>query len=93
MQFITGFAIYFVIWWVTLFIVLPYGNRSQAEDGEIIMGTDPGAPTKSNLLMKLFVNSIVAALVFCAYWYLTDYFNFDFSDIPNIIPDHSEPPQ
>ena len=30
MAFFTGFAIYFVIWWVTLFIVLPHGNKSQA---------------------------------------------------------------
>jgi predicted secreted protein len=30
----TAFAIYFVLWWVVLFAVLPFGVRSQAEDGE-----------------------------------------------------------
>ena len=29
----TGFAIYFVLWWVTLFVTLPFGVRSQHEDG------------------------------------------------------------
>ncbi len=29
----TGFAIYFVLWWVVLFLTLPFGVRSQHEDG------------------------------------------------------------
>ena len=28
----TGFAIYFVLWWVTLFVTLPFGVRSQHEE-------------------------------------------------------------
>ncbi len=30
----TAFAIYFVLWWVVLFLTLPFGVRSQHEDGE-----------------------------------------------------------
>ena len=30
----TAFAIYFVIWWIVLFLTLPFGVRSQHEDGE-----------------------------------------------------------
>ena len=37
-------AIYFVIWWVTLFAVLPFGVRSQREAGEVVRGTDPRRP-------------------------------------------------
>ena len=40
----TGFAIYFVLWWIVLFVTLPFGVRSQHEDGEGAPGTDPGAP-------------------------------------------------
>jgi hypothetical protein len=40
----TAFAIYFVLWWVVLFLTLPFGVRSQHEDGESVAGTDPGAP-------------------------------------------------
>ncbi len=86
MSLFTGFAIYFVIWWLTLFIVLPHGNRSQAEDGEVILGTDPGAPTRSRLWYKLFWNSVVAGIVFATYWIVTGYFGFDFSDIPSFFP-------
>jgi predicted secreted protein len=37
-------AIYFVVWWICLFIVLPFGVRNQVDAGEIVRGTDPGAP-------------------------------------------------
>lgn len=29
----TAFAIYFVLWWIVLFLTLPFGVRSQHEDG------------------------------------------------------------
>lgn len=29
----TALAIYFVLWWVTLFVTLPFGVRSQHEEG------------------------------------------------------------
>lgn len=38
----TALAVYFVIWWITLFLTLPFGVRSQHEDGEGADGTDPG---------------------------------------------------
>jgi predicted secreted protein len=60
----TALAIYFVIWWVVLFTVLPWGIRSQAEDGEIVPGSDPGAPCLPRLLAKLIWTTIVSAVVF-----------------------------
>ena len=30
----TALAIYFVVWWLVLFLTLPFGVRSQHEDGE-----------------------------------------------------------
>ena len=42
-------AIYFIIWWVVLFMVLPFGVRSQDESGEVSPGTDPGAPMRHRL--------------------------------------------
>ncbi|MEW6254806.1 MAG: DUF1467 family protein [Pseudomonadota bacterium] len=56
-------AIYFITWWVMLFAVLPWGVRSQAEEGDVAPGTDPGAPRHPNLLRKAFATSIVAAFV------------------------------
>ena len=43
----TALAIYFVLWWIVLFLTLPFGVRSQHEDGGGAPGTDPGAPIAS----------------------------------------------
>jgi predicted secreted protein len=61
-----GIAIYFVIWWLVLFAVLPWGVRSQEEQGEVAHGTDPGAPAVPKLGVKLIGTTIVASLVFAA---------------------------
>ncbi len=58
-----GLALYFVIWWILLFAVLPFGVRSQAETGEIVSGTEPGAPAAPALLEKTIWTTIVASIV------------------------------
>ena len=60
----TALAIYFLIWWVTLFAVLPWGIRSQAESGAVVPGSDPGAPTLPHVLAKLLWTTFIAGLVF-----------------------------
>jgi len=69
MSLATSIAIYFIIWWVVLFAVLPWGVRSQHEGGEIAPGSDPGAPVLPRLKRKLVWTTIVAALVF-ALWHI-----------------------
>jgi len=64
MQIGTVIAIYFLIWWVVLFAVLPWGVRSQAEGGEVVPGTDPGAPVAHRLWSKLGWTTVVATIVF-----------------------------
>jgi len=60
----TGFAIYFVVWWVTLFLTLPFGVRSQHEDGVGAPGTDPGAPIVSRMGSKLIWTTVISAVIF-----------------------------
>jgi predicted secreted protein len=64
MQVTTVIAIYFLIWWITLFTVLPFGIRSQHEDDEFAEGTDPGAPIAARIGMKLVWTTIAATIVF-----------------------------
>ncbi|MEL6829166.1 MAG: DUF1467 family protein [Pseudomonadota bacterium] len=48
-----GGAVIFVIsWWLSFFAVLPIGVRSQLEDGDIVEGTEEGAPTEPMLAKK-----------------------------------------
>jgi len=62
----TGFAIYFVMWWIVLFLTLPFGIRSQHEDGESSPGTDPGAPVASQMGRKLIWTTLLSAVIFAA---------------------------
>jgi len=62
----TGFAIYFVMWWIVLFVTLPFGVRSQHEDGESAPGTDPGAPIASRMGRKLIWTTVLSAVLFVA---------------------------
>jgi predicted secreted protein len=60
----TLIAIYFLIWWVTLFAVLPWGVRNQQETGDVIPGTDPGAPAIHKVWSKLIWTTVVASVIF-----------------------------
>ncbi len=64
----TAIATFFLIWWVVLFAVLPWGVRSQHEGGEVVPGTDPGAPTIPRLGRKLIWTTIVSAVIFAAFY-------------------------
>jgi predicted secreted protein len=60
----TAIAIYFLIWWLMLFAVLPFGVRSQHEGGDMAPGTDPGAPVIPRLWWKLLWTTILSGVVF-----------------------------
>ena len=62
----TSVAIYFIIWWVVLFAVLPWGIRSQVESGEVVPGSDPGAPALPKLWSKVIWTTVVSAVIFAA---------------------------
>jgi predicted secreted protein len=69
MSIATSIAIYFIIWWVVLFAVLPWGVRGQHEAGALQQGTDPGAPVAPMLWSKLLWTTVVAGVVF-AIWHV-----------------------
>ncbi len=52
-----------VIWFVVLFIVLPLRLKTQGDVGEIVPGTQPGAPANLNLRRKLKTVTIVAFIL------------------------------
>jgi predicted secreted protein len=62
----TAAALFFLIWWVVLFAVLPWGVRRQDEAGEVAPGTDPGAPAVPYLARKLVWTTVVSLAIFAA---------------------------
>ena len=65
-------ALYFMIWWLTLFMVLPVGVRTQAEDGKVVPGTPESAPAAPRILRIALINTVLATVVFAiVYWFLS----------------------
>jgi predicted secreted protein len=81
MTWTTGLAIYFLIWWITLFAVLPFGIRSQHE-GETVPGTDPGAPILPKLLWKVVWTTIVSSVLYGILYVVYVYRLIGLDDIP-----------
>jgi predicted secreted protein len=63
-----GVVLYIMIWWMTLFAVLPFGVRTQGEAGEVVDGTPESAPVKPRIFRTMLINTVVAALVFGFVW-------------------------
>lgn len=83
MTWTTGAAIYFLIWWLTLFAVLPFGVKSQHE-AETAPGTDPGAPVLPRILAKLVWTTVVAGVIFAILSVVYTYRLIGLDDIPGL---------
>jgi predicted secreted protein len=79
----TAIAIYFLIWWITLFAVLPWGVRAQGEEGS--PGTDPGAPRVPHLKAKLVWTTVVATAIFGAVAYIYVYRLITLDDLSKLL--------
>jgi predicted secreted protein len=75
MSWATGVMVYLVIWWTILFAVLPLGVRRLENPGK---GEERGAPERPQLLRKAIITSIVAAVLWIAFYFLhqADVFSF-----------------
>lgn len=73
MNFSMGVAIYFIIWWLVLFAVLPIGVRDQQESGAIVPGTPGSAPSHPQLGKKALLTTTVSAVVFALVYAVVTY--------------------
>lgn len=74
-NFIFGVAIYGIIWFLTLFMVLPWGVVSQEENGEIMPGSSESAPAQPRIYRKLLITTGVSTVFYLlVYWLLTSGF-------------------
>jgi len=78
---VSSVAIFFVIWWLCLFVVLPFGVRSQHEMDEVTLGTEHGAPHQPLLLRKAIATTILAAIVFSAVYFYFGVLDLTLADL------------
>lgn len=58
-----GIVLYAVLWFLTLFIVVLIGQKSQADAGEIVPGTHAGAPADLKVGRIVIRTTVVATLI------------------------------
>ena len=81
MSVVSSLAIYFVIWWLVLFVVLPFGVRSQHESDHVTLGTDHGAPHEPLLVKKAIATTLIAGVVFSVVYLYFGYFGMTLEDL------------
>lgn len=85
MGLVSGFAIYFIIWWLVFFCTLPFGVRTQAEAEEVVAGSAPSAPTRPLLARKVLATTLIALVVFAGVrWVILSDYSVD--DVPFLPP-------
>ena len=70
MGILTGVAVHFVVWWITLFVVLPWGNKPEQT---VRPGNIESAPANPRLLLKFAITSALAGIFWFAIWILVSF--------------------
>jgi predicted secreted protein len=60
MSIVSGAMVYFIIWWVVLFAVLPFGVQT---DGNIEKGFASSAPKNPHLRKKFLATTLITAFI------------------------------
>ncbi|MEM9061546.1 MAG: DUF1467 family protein [Pseudomonadota bacterium] len=60
----SAIVVFAVIWAIVFFLVLPFGQVSQLEDGEILPGTPASAPTDAMIRRKLLLTTAITVVLF-----------------------------
>jgi predicted secreted protein len=69
-------------WWLAFFAMLPFGVRSQIEDGSVVPGTEPSAPTAPNLRRKAVWALVIALIAWALLFWVVEMSGLTVEDIP-----------
>jgi predicted secreted protein len=79
MTLVTGIVVFILIWWLTLFMVLPWRARPPATPGK---GHAPSAPEHPMLVRKVIITTLVSAALFLIVYLLIAYEVVSFRQSP-----------
>ncbi len=66
---VTAVVVFIMIWWLTLFTVLPWGVRRTENPEE---GHDQGAPARPMHVRKLLITTAITLVVFGIFYLLVE---------------------
>ena len=87
MQFFSYFAVYFIVWWMTLFAVLPFGLKTQAEAQDVVPGTVESAPARFRGGRVMLTTTIVSAVIYGIWYVLSVRLGYGSDSLPQFMPD------
>lgn len=68
----SAIVLYAVLWFLTFLCVIPFRLQTQGDLGEVVPGTQAGAPEVHNLKIKAWITSAIAAVLWVIlYWVIT----------------------
>jgi len=66
MDIMSGIVVYSTVWWIILFMILPFGaHRAPSPE----QGHDHGAPKQSYLKIKIVVTTLITTIL----WFVIDF--------------------
>lgn len=88
MQVFSYFAVYFIVWWMTLFAVLPFGLKTQAEANEVVPGTVESAPARFRGGRIMLLTTVVSAVIYGAWYVLSVRLGYGLDSLPQFYPNY-----
>lgn len=59
----SGFVLYAVVWFLTLFVVLPLRLTTQGEAGQVVPGTPSSAPHAPQMKRRLLITTAASTVI------------------------------
>jgi predicted secreted protein len=87
MTIVSIIAEYFICWWITLFMVLPIGLRTQADEKSVVNGTVQSAPARFRPWRVFLMTTVLAAVFYSIWYYATVVMGLNALSIPRIVPE------
>lgn len=63
MNWFSGFVLFAVIWFLTLFVILPLRLTTQGDAGSTVPGTPKGAPVDARIKTRMLITTAVAVVL------------------------------
>lgn len=90
---LTGaFVLFPIFWFLILFLILPRGQATQLESGEVVSGTPGGAPAEINIYRKYLYAAIGAAVLLAITTVILEFKLLKLDDFDFLFPESFKKP-
>ena len=71
-----------IAWWLAFYALLPVGVRSHLEEGTVVPGTEPSAPTAPRLWLKAVWAFVIAIVLWLVLFSIVEFRLIVIDDLP-----------